>query len=123
MPKPLTYGAYLRLPELLDLQSPRTGAHDELLFITVHQASELWIKLMLHELDEARARIAADGSTATTGAPNQSCSGWTNPPGPAPTSSTSCGRGSSSAATVVVHEASTAGGNVRAARYAAAVPV
>ena len=60
MPKPLTYGSYLRLPELLDLQSPRTTAHDELLFITVHQASELWIKLMLHELDEARARIAAD---------------------------------------------------------------
>jgi tryptophan 2,3-dioxygenase len=60
MTKPLTYGSYLRLPELLDLQSPRTGAHDELLFITVHQASELWIKLMIHELDEARARIAAD---------------------------------------------------------------
>jgi tryptophan 2,3-dioxygenase len=60
MPKPLTYGSYLRLPELLALQSPRTEAHDELLFITVHQASELWIKLMLHELDEARARIAAD---------------------------------------------------------------
>ena len=60
MTKPLTYGSYLRLPELLDLQTPRTGAHDELLFITVHQASELWIKLMLHELDEARVRIASD---------------------------------------------------------------
>ncbi|HEX8388646.1 MAG TPA: tryptophan 2,3-dioxygenase family protein [Sphingomonas sp.] len=60
MARPLTYGSYLRLPELLDLQSPRTGTHDELLFITVHQASELWIKLMLHELDGARDRIAAD---------------------------------------------------------------
>ena len=60
MPRPLTYGSYLRLPELLALQSPRTGTHDELLFIVIHQASELWIKLMLHELDEARARIAAD---------------------------------------------------------------
>ena len=60
MTRPLTYGSYLRLPELLDLQSARTGTHDELLFITIHQASELWIKLMLHELDEARRRIAAD---------------------------------------------------------------
>jgi tryptophan 2,3-dioxygenase len=60
MAQPLTYGAYLRLPELLTLQSPRTDTHDELLFITIHQASELWIKLMLHELDEARARIGDD---------------------------------------------------------------
>ena len=47
-----TYTSYLRLPELLALQTPRsTPVHaDELLFITVHQASELWFKLILHEL-------------------------------------------------------------------------
>ena len=60
MSRPLTYGAYLRLPELLALQTPRTASHDEPLFITVHQASELWIKLMLHELDAARLSVAAD---------------------------------------------------------------
>ncbi|KQM67651.1 tryptophan 2,3-dioxygenase [Sphingomonas sp. Leaf17] len=55
-----TYRSYLRLPELLDVQSPVSGTHDELLFITIHQASELWLKLCLHELCEARRRIAAD---------------------------------------------------------------
>ena len=57
---PLTYRSYLRLPELLAVQSPLSDAHDELLFITIHQASELWMKLSLHELAEARRRIAAD---------------------------------------------------------------
>ena len=57
---PLTYRSYLRLPELLGVQSPLSDAHDELLFITIHQASELWMKLSLHELAEARRRIAAD---------------------------------------------------------------
>jgi len=56
----LTYRSYLRLPELLDQQRPRSAAHDELLFVTIHQASELWMKLCLHELGEARKRIAAD---------------------------------------------------------------
>lgn len=56
----LTYRRYLRLPELLALQSPRSDAHDELLFITIHQASELWMKLCLHELETARDLIAAD---------------------------------------------------------------
>jgi len=48
----LTYGSYLALDELLRLQRPRsTPEHpDELLFIIVHQASELWFKLILHEL-------------------------------------------------------------------------
>lgn len=56
----ITYRSYLRLPELLDLQSQRSDAHDELLFITIHQSSELWMKLCLHELAEARRLIAAD---------------------------------------------------------------
>ena len=56
----VTYSSYLRLPELLGLQSAPSGAHDELLFVTIHQASELWIKLCLHELFEARRQVAAD---------------------------------------------------------------
>ena len=56
----LTYRRYLRLPELLDVQTPLSGVHDELLFVTIHQASELWMKLCLHELAEARRRIAGD---------------------------------------------------------------
>ncbi len=56
----LTYGAYLRLDRLLAAQNPRTDQHDELLFIVIHQASELWMKLSLHELGAARAHIRAD---------------------------------------------------------------
>lgn len=56
----LTYAQYLRLDALLDQQVPRSESHDELLFIVIHQASELWMKLCLHELRAARACIAAD---------------------------------------------------------------
>jgi tryptophan 2,3-dioxygenase len=57
----LTYGAYLRLAELLDQQVPESSppAHDELLFITIHQVYELWFKLLLAELTEARDRMLA----------------------------------------------------------------
>ncbi len=47
----VTYGSYLALDELLGLQSPRSAHPDELLFIVVHQASELWFKALLHEFD------------------------------------------------------------------------
>ena len=49
----LSYGAYLALDELLQLQRPLSSPEhpDELLFIVVHQASELWFKVILHELD------------------------------------------------------------------------
>ncbi len=47
----VTYGSYLGLERLLDLQHPRSEHPDELLFIVVHQASELWFKEILHELD------------------------------------------------------------------------
>ena len=52
----LTYGAYLRLPELLAQQVPQTEppAHDELLFITVHQCYELWFAQLLYELTAVR---------------------------------------------------------------------
>ena len=58
----LTYGAYLHLDELLSAQHPvsRPVHHDELLFIVQHQTSELWLKLVLHELREVQARLAAD---------------------------------------------------------------
>ena len=49
---PITYYSYLRLEELLSLQTPVSdGEHDEMLFIIVHQVYELWFKEMLHELD------------------------------------------------------------------------
>jgi len=59
---PVTYPSYLRLAELLTLQHPRsTPEHpDELLFIVVHQASELWFKVLLHELDILIARMDGD---------------------------------------------------------------
>ena len=60
MSAPITYRSYLRLPELLNCQSPLSNAHDELLFISIHQASEIWIKLCLHELREARRNIRND---------------------------------------------------------------
>jgi tryptophan 2,3-dioxygenase len=47
----VAYGSYLALDELLSLQHPRSEHPDELLFIVVHQASELWFKEILHELD------------------------------------------------------------------------
>ena len=56
----VTYSSYLDLDRILSAQHPVSGAHDEMLFIVVHQASELWLKLCLHELTAARERIAAD---------------------------------------------------------------
>ena len=65
--KALTYTSYLRIGELLDLQSPRSvePEHDELLFIVIHQVYELWFKQLLHEavrlqrtLGEGDARAA-----------------------------------------------------------------
>ncbi len=50
----LTYGSYLRLPQLLDAQHLESDAHDELLFITIHQVYELWFKQLLHEVEATR---------------------------------------------------------------------
>ncbi len=47
----LSYGDYLQLDVLLSAQKPLTAEHDEMLFIIVHQVSELWMRLMRHELD------------------------------------------------------------------------
>ncbi|KRF27236.1 tryptophan 2,3-dioxygenase [Phycicoccus sp. Soil802] len=58
----MSYGDYLGLDQLLSAQHPRSQPeqHDELLFIIQHQTSELWLKLMLHELRSARALLTAD---------------------------------------------------------------
>ena len=57
----LTYGSYLRIPELLAQQVPTADppAHDELLFITIHQVYELWFQLLLAELTDARDTMLA----------------------------------------------------------------
>jgi tryptophan 2,3-dioxygenase len=47
----LSYGEYLDLDKLLDAQRPLSGENDEMMFIIVHQTSELWMRLVLHELD------------------------------------------------------------------------
>ena len=59
----LTYASYLRVDELLDLQSPRSDEHDEVLFIVIHQVYELWFKQLLHELGRLQATLTA-GETA-----------------------------------------------------------
>ena len=56
----MSYGDYLQLDAILGAQKPLSPAHDEMLFIIQHQTSELWMKLMLHELKAAIAHIASD---------------------------------------------------------------
>lgn len=56
----MSYGDYLQLDAILGAQKPLSPDHNEMLFIVQHQTSELWMKLMLHELHAAIARIAAD---------------------------------------------------------------
>jgi tryptophan 2,3-dioxygenase len=56
----MSYADYLGLDLLLAAQTPRSGQHDEMLFIVIHQVQELWLKLMGHELDLAMDRIRAD---------------------------------------------------------------
>lgn len=56
----MSYGDYLALDQLLAAQHPRSGNHNEMLFIIQHQTTELWMKLMLHELRAARDRVRGD---------------------------------------------------------------
>ena len=58
--KSMSYGDYLQLDTILTAQKPLSPAHDEMLFIVQHQTSELWMKLMLHELRAAIGHIARD---------------------------------------------------------------
>ncbi len=55
--KEMTYGEYLRLDQILSSQERLSGHHDEMLFIIIHQVSELWMKLTLHELTAAITAI------------------------------------------------------------------
>jgi tryptophan 2,3-dioxygenase len=63
---PLSYNKYLRVSELIALQNCLSAPehHDELLFIAIHQAYELWFKVILHELDAAIQLMSADGAVA-----------------------------------------------------------
>ena len=56
----LSYGSYLKIAELLDLQHGLSDEHDELLFIVAHQVYELWFKMVLDELEATRNRIDSD---------------------------------------------------------------
>ena len=56
----MSYGDYLHLDQVLTAQHPLSPDHNEMLFIVQHQTSELWMKLMLHELRAAIANIASD---------------------------------------------------------------
>ncbi|HEV8313316.1 MAG TPA: tryptophan 2,3-dioxygenase [Burkholderiaceae bacterium] len=56
----MSYGDYLHLDELLSAQHPLSPEHNEMLFIVQHQTSELWMKLMLHELGAAIGCISRD---------------------------------------------------------------
>jgi tryptophan 2,3-dioxygenase len=56
----MSYGDYLHLDQILNAQHPLSPAHDEMLFIVQHQTSELWMKLMLHELRAATRCIAEE---------------------------------------------------------------
>ena len=58
--KSMSYGDYLQLDAILGAQKPLSPDHNEMLFIIQHQTSELWMKLMLHELGAAIANVAAD---------------------------------------------------------------
>lgn len=67
----LTYGAYLRVADLIKLQQPQSSSkegphhHDELLFIVIHQTYELWFKQLLHELDAVCANLKSAAAVAT----------------------------------------------------------
>ena len=56
----MSYGDYLHLDDVLSSQQPLSEAHDEMLFIVQHQTSELWMRLLLHELATARELLAGE---------------------------------------------------------------
>jgi len=58
--KSMSYGDYLALDQILTAQHPLSPNHNEMLFIVQHQTSELWMKLMLHEMHAVRANLQSD---------------------------------------------------------------
>src|SRR5262245_54091939 len=65
---PLTYAGYLKIDQLLSLQSPRSDGpeHDEMLFIIIHQVYELWFKEVCHELDMLRRSLEENEHSRVT---------------------------------------------------------
>src|SRR5699024_8678792 len=61
----MTYSDYLRLDTLLSSQHLLSDHHDEMLFVTVHHVSEIWMKLIIHELDAAIIDVQADNLSAS----------------------------------------------------------
>jgi len=53
----MSYGGYLNLHKILSAQTPMSQQHDEMLFIIIHQATELWLKLVLHEVTAAQQKL------------------------------------------------------------------
>ena len=74
---PLSYNKYLRVQDLIELQNCLSDPvhHDELLFITIHQAYELWFKQILHELD---ASIELLNDIVSSWRREQSIASWTS---------------------------------------------
>ena len=58
-PSDITYAGYLALDDLLAAQHPLSDQHDEMLFVIIHQAKELWLKQMLHEVAQAQSLVRA----------------------------------------------------------------
>ena len=56
----MSYGDYLHLDQVLNAQQPLSPDHNEMLFIVQHQTSELWMKLMVHELEAALGHVKRD---------------------------------------------------------------
>jgi tryptophan 2,3-dioxygenase len=56
----ISYSSYLSLDKLLECQQLRSGAHDEMMFMVIHQASELWMKLCIHEITAAMREVEND---------------------------------------------------------------
>ena len=56
----ISYSSYLSLDKLLECQQLRSGAHDEMMFMVIHQASELWMKLCIHEITAAMREVEKD---------------------------------------------------------------
>jgi tryptophan 2,3-dioxygenase len=56
----ISYSSYLSMDKLLECQQLRSGAHDEMMFMIIHQASELWMKLCIHEITAAMREVEND---------------------------------------------------------------
>ncbi len=56
----ISYSSYLSMDKLLECQQMRSGAHDEMMFMVIHQASELWMKLCIHEITAAMREVEND---------------------------------------------------------------